>query len=192
MAPARWTARFRAGVGTFAGAAAVGLVSVWSPTPCRAGTQRATGRRARAHHDDPSAQLPGAGARGRVAIESKDDVRKRGVKSPDRAEAIMLAFAAPALGWTLLDYESKWTNPLASLSSARGSLSTSRLIRCRVAASAHIFKPGRGILAAVVSTGSLSLPTRAVASGTTHRRRASRPARVVRTAPAACGAAARL
>src|SRR5260370_4915031 len=31
--------------------------------------------------------------RGQVAIESKDDARKRGVKSPDRAEAIMLAFA---------------------------------------------------------------------------------------------------
>lgn len=32
-------------------------------------------------------------ARGRVAIESKDEARRRGVKSPDRAEAIMLAFA---------------------------------------------------------------------------------------------------
>lgn len=32
-------------------------------------------------------------ARGQVMIESKDDARKRGVKSPDRAEAIMLAFA---------------------------------------------------------------------------------------------------
>ena len=31
--------------------------------------------------------------RGRVVIESKDDARKRGVKSPDRAEALMLAFA---------------------------------------------------------------------------------------------------
>jgi hypothetical protein len=30
--------------------------------------------------------------RGQVVIESKDDARKRGVKSPDRAEAIMLAF----------------------------------------------------------------------------------------------------
>jgi hypothetical protein len=44
-------------------------------------------------------------ARGRVAIENKDDARKRGVKSPDRAEAVMLAFATPALGWTLLDVE---------------------------------------------------------------------------------------
>lgn len=32
-------------------------------------------------------------SRGRVVIESKDKARKRGVKSPDRAEAVMLAFA---------------------------------------------------------------------------------------------------
>ena len=31
--------------------------------------------------------------RGQVVIESKDEARKRGVKSPDRAESIMLAFA---------------------------------------------------------------------------------------------------
>ena len=30
--------------------------------------------------------------RGRILIESKDDARKRGVKSPDRAEAVVLAF----------------------------------------------------------------------------------------------------
>jgi len=35
----------------------------------------------------------GHNSRGQVQIESKDDARKRGVKSPDRAEAIMLAFA---------------------------------------------------------------------------------------------------
>lgn len=34
-------------------------------------------------------------ARGQVVIESKDDARKRGVRSPDRAEAVMLAFARP-------------------------------------------------------------------------------------------------
>jgi phage terminase large subunit-like protein len=33
--------------------------------------------------------------RGRVEIESKADAQKRGVKSPDRAEAVMLAFAPP-------------------------------------------------------------------------------------------------
>lgn len=32
-------------------------------------------------------------ARGRVVIESKEDARKRGVKSPDRAESLMLALA---------------------------------------------------------------------------------------------------
>jgi hypothetical protein len=37
-------------------------------------------------------------ARGRVAIESKEDARKRGVKSPDRAEAVMLAFARRRVG----------------------------------------------------------------------------------------------
>jgi hypothetical protein len=31
-------------------------------------------------------------ARGRIVIEKKDDARKRGVKSPDRAEAVVLAF----------------------------------------------------------------------------------------------------
>ena len=42
-------------------------------------------------------------ARGRVVIESKDEARRRGVKSPDRAEALMLAFARPALAWQTLD-----------------------------------------------------------------------------------------
>ena len=32
-------------------------------------------------------------ARGQVVIESKEKARKRGVRSPDRAEAMMLAFA---------------------------------------------------------------------------------------------------
>jgi hypothetical protein len=32
-------------------------------------------------------------ARGQILIENKEDARKRGVKSPDRAEAMMLAFA---------------------------------------------------------------------------------------------------
>lgn len=34
-------------------------------------------------------------ARGRVVVESKEDARKRGVKSPDWAECVMLLFAAP-------------------------------------------------------------------------------------------------
>lgn len=32
-------------------------------------------------------------ARGQIVIESKEEMKKRGVKSPDRAEAVMLAFA---------------------------------------------------------------------------------------------------
>src|ERR1700734_1446029 len=32
-------------------------------------------------------------SRGQIVIESKQDARKRGVKSPDRAEAVILAFA---------------------------------------------------------------------------------------------------
>jgi phage terminase large subunit len=32
-------------------------------------------------------------SRGQIMIESKEEARKRGVKSPDRAEAVMLAFA---------------------------------------------------------------------------------------------------
>lgn len=50
-------------------------------------------------------------ARGRVKIESKDDARKRGVKSPDRAEALMLAFApagAPAVAPVALPQRSYW------------------------------------------------------------------------------------
>jgi hypothetical protein len=38
-------------------------------------------------------------ARGQVQIESKDEAKKRGIKSPDRAEALMLAFA-PERGGT--------------------------------------------------------------------------------------------
>lgn len=49
-------------------------------------------------------------ARGRVVIESKDEARKRGVASPDRAEALMLAFApvrhvaAAPIGGTQVNY----------------------------------------------------------------------------------------
>lgn len=34
-------------------------------------------------------------SRGRVVVESKDEIRKRGGKSPDRAEAVLLAFCEP-------------------------------------------------------------------------------------------------
>ena len=35
-------------------------------------------------------------SRGQVLIESKDDMRKRGLPSPDRADALMLTGAAPS------------------------------------------------------------------------------------------------
>ena len=43
-------------------------------------------------------------ARGQIVIESKEDARKRGVKSPDRAEAVMLAFAQHELPYGLTTY----------------------------------------------------------------------------------------
>jgi phage terminase large subunit len=42
--------------------------------------------------------------RGQTEIESKDDARKRGVKSPDRAESIMLAFGSVAKVYGVLSY----------------------------------------------------------------------------------------
>lgn len=52
-------------------------------------------------------------AQGKIAIEGKDEARKRGVTSPDRAEAIMLAFAetktaTPAVAPWGLGGASKW------------------------------------------------------------------------------------
>lgn len=38
-------------------------------------------------------------SRGQILLESKDDMRKRGVPSPDRADAIAMAFAAWDMGW---------------------------------------------------------------------------------------------
>lgn len=43
-------------------------------------------------------------SRGQVEIESKDDARKRGVPSPDRAESIMLAFGMRKLCYGVLEY----------------------------------------------------------------------------------------
>ena len=42
--------------------------------------------------------------RGQVEVESKQDSLKRGVKSPDRAESVMLAFASRMLIYGVLDY----------------------------------------------------------------------------------------
>jgi phage terminase large subunit len=38
----------------------------------------------------------GIDSRGRIEIESKDDMRKRGLPSPDRADAMAIAFASRA------------------------------------------------------------------------------------------------
>ena len=35
-------------------------------------------------------------SRGQIKIESKDDMAKRGMPSPDRADALMLAYATPS------------------------------------------------------------------------------------------------
>ena len=49
-------------------------------------------------------------SRGQVVIESKDEARKRGVKSPDRAEAIMLAFGeGRTLAFGLLEWHKRQT-----------------------------------------------------------------------------------
>jgi len=43
-------------------------------------------------------------SRGQIVIESKEDARKRGVKSPDRAEAVILAFSDLAPVYPMLEY----------------------------------------------------------------------------------------
>ena len=40
----------------------------------------------------------GVDSRGRIKIESKDDMRKRGLQSPDRAETAAMLFSGPAHG----------------------------------------------------------------------------------------------
>jgi phage terminase large subunit len=50
-------------------------------------------------------------SRGQIMIESKEDARKRGVKSPDRAEALMLAFAKVQLGAFIDFIDPPWTRP---------------------------------------------------------------------------------
>ena len=51
-------------------------------------------------HDKLAAHLGsikwGIDSRGRIKIESKDDMRKRGLPSPDRADAMAIAFAGSA------------------------------------------------------------------------------------------------
>jgi len=58
-------------------------------------------------------------AQGKIEIESKEERRRRGLKSPDRAEALMLAFAPehPAFGFTEAMLR---LNKLAAAAEARG------------------------------------------------------------------------
>lgn len=49
-------------------------------------------------------------SRGQIVIESKEEARKRGVKSPDRAEAVMLAFAQRRLAYGLVEYMQEQEN----------------------------------------------------------------------------------
>jgi ribosomal protein L37AE/L43A len=53
-------------------------------------------------------------SRGQVVIESKADARKRGVKSPDRAEAIILAFGELAPSYGLLEWYRQQTEGMTA------------------------------------------------------------------------------
>ena len=54
-------------------------------------------------------------SRGQIVIESKEEARKRGVKSPDRAEAVILAFAqAPSSAEPWLEFYRSQIEELAS------------------------------------------------------------------------------
>lgn len=50
---------------------------------------------------------------GKIVIESKDDIKKRIGRSPDRGDAVALAFWAPRMssGMTLSDYSFDWRDP---------------------------------------------------------------------------------
>ena len=48
---------------------------------------------------------------GKIQVESKDDMKKRGIKSPDLADALCLTFAAPEAGY-LNGSGYKWAKPV--------------------------------------------------------------------------------
>jgi phage terminase large subunit len=64
--------------------------------------------------------------RGQIVIESKADARKRGVKSPDRAEAVILSFADVAPVYGVLEFYRQQ----AEQSLARSSPGGSAPVRC--------------------------------------------------------------
>ena len=72
--------------------------------------------------DRTIAQLAGIrylqNSRGQIVIESKEEARKRGVKSPDRAEAVILAFADAGPRWGLLEL---WKEQVAAMRQSENS-----------------------------------------------------------------------
>jgi phage terminase large subunit len=69
----------------------------------------------------------GHNSRGQIVIESKDEARKRGVKSPDRAEALMLAFAEMEPTYGLLEY---WRQEAEKIKAGNGGPSQIHRDRC--------------------------------------------------------------
>jgi ribosomal protein L37AE/L43A len=73
--------------------------------------------------DRAIAQLAGIryshNSRGQIVIESKAEARKRGVKSPDRAEAVILAFIDLAVVSGVLEYYRQECEKLAALNPNR-------------------------------------------------------------------------
>jgi hypothetical protein len=58
-------------------------------------------------------------SRGQVVIESKDEARKRGVKSPDRAESMMLAFAERGMLGVIDDLKAQEKQQMDKIAAAR-------------------------------------------------------------------------
>lgn len=59
-----------------------------------------------------------ANSRGQIEVESKEDSRKRGVKSPDRAESVMLAFAGSHKLYGALDFYKEVEKKMQKISSS--------------------------------------------------------------------------
>lgn len=75
--------------------------------------------------DKAIAQLSGIryshNSRGQIVMESKEDARKRGVKSPDRAEAVILAFAEVRVSYSgLLEFYRQEVEKAKARQQARG------------------------------------------------------------------------
>ena len=54
-----------------------------------------------------------SGGTGKIAIEGKDEIKRRGLPSPDKADAFVLTFASDAvMGMYGSSGSSKWSQPL--------------------------------------------------------------------------------